>query len=221
VIVASNESLEAAIGAKTFRSDLYFRIARLQIQLPPLRERVDDIPLLVEHFLKGIYGEQQVTVSKELMQALKRHAWPGNVRELKNAVELIALLAGDAKVLGPELFLPESRRESPAQSAAMLKSVPAAPPKPTPEPGPSSSLSPSAASLSRSTRYSRERLQQLRSLFQQHNKLSHAEVVRMLECAPGTAMRDLEQLEMEGAIQRVRLPASNRTSHFIVTAPQK
>ena len=213
VIAASNQPLELAIKAGTFRSDLYFRIARLHIALPPLRERIDDIPFLVEHFLRVIYGEYQISVAPELMLKLKRHIWPGNVRELKNAIELIALLAGDAKVLSADLFVPhvlleEGSEIPPSNSALMPAVLPALGDKIA---GP--------ALKSRKGQYAR--LQQLRELFKDHNTLIHAEVARLIGCAAVTATRDLEVLEAEGVIRRVRGVASQRTSCFVYCGPEE
>jgi DNA-binding NtrC family response regulator/tetratricopeptide (TPR) repeat protein len=228
VIVASNQSLERAIQVRSFRQDLYYRLARLQIQLPPLRERIPDIPLLVDYFLQRIYGTRPVQVSTELLSALKRHSWPGNVRELKNAVELITLLAGDAQVLTADHFVPDLR----FQPHASVTNQPAVqmPTPPTlsdpvssriPEPAASPAGSGSAIPVVKGTvpipngRYAQARLSSLRQLFREQRKLTRAEVVRQLDCAIETAQRDLEVLESEGTIRRVCNTASLRTSYFI------
>ena len=242
VIVASNQSLEHAIQTRSFRQDLYYRLARLQIQLPPLRERVPDIPLLVDYFLKRIYGKRPVQVSEELQAALMRHSWPGNVRELKNAVELITLLAGDVKMLTDDLFVPDFRFEPHAsvtthaavqmpaqQSAAALPASSSPAPAPTPTPvlaapavaATSGVAEPAVAAPTRSVvpiphgRYAQERLSNLRQLFREQRKLTRAEVVRLADCAVETAQRDLEVLESEGTIRRVCTTASQRTSYFL------
>jgi len=90
VLAATNEPLQQKMLDKTFREDLYYRISVIPIQLPPLRERVDDIPLLVSHFIHGMAQNQGATpphVSDEVMNVLKLYHWPGNVRELQNALE--------------------------------------------------------------------------------------------------------------------------------------
>ena len=86
VIAATNQDLESLVAAGRFRQDLFYRLNVLTIHIPPLRERIDDIPLLVDYFLgrmnreldRHVYG-----VSPEAMQLLKQHTWPGNVRELQ------------------------------------------------------------------------------------------------------------------------------------------
>jgi DNA-binding NtrC family response regulator len=90
VVAASNEPLEKRIKEGTFREDLYYRLNVIAIPLPSLRERRDDIPLLVAHFLKGkLHPEtnRPVQVTRQAMEVLCVHDWPGNVRELENAIE--------------------------------------------------------------------------------------------------------------------------------------
>jgi DNA-binding NtrC family response regulator len=90
VISATNENLEEAVAGGSFRKDLYYRLNVITISLPPLRERVEDIPLLAEHFLEGLNRERQrhvERISKEAMDILQGYAWPGNVRELQNVIE--------------------------------------------------------------------------------------------------------------------------------------
>jgi two-component system nitrogen regulation response regulator NtrX len=98
VIVATHRDLDALVRKGTFREDLYHRIFVFPITLPPLRERVEDIPLLAEHFA-SIVAEQNSwkprTFSPEALEQLTRYAWPGNVRELRNVVERLLLLTDD------------------------------------------------------------------------------------------------------------------------------
>src|SRR5947208_5631860 len=95
VVAASNEPLEKRIKEGTFREDLYYRLNVIAIQLPSLRERRDDIPLLVAHFLKDKLNARPhhaYQLTRETMDLLCRHDWPGNVRELENAIERAATL---------------------------------------------------------------------------------------------------------------------------------
>ena len=98
VIAATNRDLEKEVESGTFREDLYYRLNVIEMTLPPLRERRQDIPSLVRHFL-GHSAEKQSTVEKpitdEAMSALRNYDWPGNVRELENAVERAFILSGD------------------------------------------------------------------------------------------------------------------------------
>ncbi|MBI5507348.1 MAG: sigma 54-interacting transcriptional regulator [Deltaproteobacteria bacterium] len=92
VITATNRNLAEEVSRGAFRADLYYRLAVVELRLPPLREHPDDIPLLVEHFLGQLPGERP-TISAATLEQLRSYAWPGNVRELKNVIERAALLA--------------------------------------------------------------------------------------------------------------------------------
>jgi len=90
VIAATNQDLEAAIKEKQFREDLYYRLNVIRIDLPPLRERIEDIPLLARYFMTKFnkkMGKNIRRISDEALEALIRHKWPGNIRELENTVE--------------------------------------------------------------------------------------------------------------------------------------
>ena len=91
VIAATNRQLDKEVEQGQFRQDLYYRLAVIKIRLPALRQRSEDIPMLVNHFLKT--SDAEVQVSFETMQRLKDHPWPGNVRELKNYVDRAVVLA--------------------------------------------------------------------------------------------------------------------------------
>jgi two-component system nitrogen regulation response regulator NtrX len=96
VLAATNKQLEEAIEKGEFREDLYFRLSVIPIAIPPLRERSDDVPLLVEHFVGGFCSEnnyRRKTFARETLEALKRHPWRGNVRELRNTVERLMIMA--------------------------------------------------------------------------------------------------------------------------------
>jgi len=111
LIAATNRDLRAAVEAGTFREDLYYRLHVVPIQLPPLRERREDIPALVKHFIEvKSHGQTLARVSPEAMQAMLDYDWPGNVRELQNAVER-ALITGGGEVIRLEDLPPEVLRE--------------------------------------------------------------------------------------------------------------
>ncbi len=103
IVSATNQDLERRVAEGRFREDLFFRLNVVTITVPPVRDRRDDIPLLVAHFVERIGARG---VSDAALAILKQHAWPGNVRELKNAIERGAVLAR-GKPIGPE-HLPES-----------------------------------------------------------------------------------------------------------------
>jgi len=105
IVAATNRNLEERVREGRFREDLYFRLNVVKIEIPPLRERREDIPLLVAHALDLARGPG---VTEETLEILKAHSWPGNVRELRNAIERGVVLAHGAPVR-PE-HLPESVR---------------------------------------------------------------------------------------------------------------
>jgi two-component system nitrogen regulation response regulator NtrX len=97
VIAATNKSLEEEIERGHFREDLYFRLAVIPIPVPPLRERTDDIPLLVRHYMDAFSRENNARpkrITQAAMEALQRYRWKGNIRELRNTVERLYIMTG-------------------------------------------------------------------------------------------------------------------------------
>jgi two-component system, NtrC family, response regulator PilR len=104
VIAATNSDLARLVAAGTFREDLFYRLNVIPIHVPPLRERRDDIPLLVTHFLTRFSGGTSMHMSQSAMRALMAYHWPGNVRQLENAVErAVALCAGREEITVADL----------------------------------------------------------------------------------------------------------------------
>ena len=106
IVAATNRDLSADVAAGRFREDLYYRLNVVSIRLPPLRERREDIPRLLEHFVARIERRHGIRVDPfpaALMKRLVDHAWPGNVRELANVVERLVLLAEDSRVSADDL----------------------------------------------------------------------------------------------------------------------
>src|SRR5262249_45100845 len=100
VVAATNKDLQAEIEADRFREDLFYRLAVVPIELPPLRARREDIPTLVEHFVEQVCsdnGRRAKKVAPSAMTLLMQHEWPGNVRDLKNVVQPLLLLPGAAQ----------------------------------------------------------------------------------------------------------------------------
>ena len=112
IIAATNQDLRQLVSIGDFRRDLFFRLNVLNIELPPLRERQEDVPLLVESFVRDVsaYQDQEFPgISPEAMQILSKYSWPGNIRELKNLVESMVVLA-PRRVIQPEDIPAEVRQ---------------------------------------------------------------------------------------------------------------
>jgi transcriptional regulator with GAF, ATPase, and Fis domain len=116
IIAASSSNLRAEVAAGKFRQDLFFRLHVVNIPLPPLRARKEDIPILANHFLIEMAAKHKKKINgfkPETMVLLEAYAWPGNVRELEHVVERMDILAEhDTAYLGPELLLPEIQTQA-------------------------------------------------------------------------------------------------------------
>jgi DNA-binding NtrC family response regulator len=121
IVAATNASLEDAVAAGTFREDLYYRLNVVQVQIPPLRERPEDVPLLAEVFRKKYAVEQAradvVRLEKGALRLLRAYAWPGNVRELQNVIERAVIFSQGPGVT--EADLPERVRRSDVRKTAV------------------------------------------------------------------------------------------------------
>jgi DNA-binding NtrC family response regulator len=107
VIAVSNIDLEDAVAAGKFREDLFYRVNVVPLTIPPLRERSDDIRLLVRHFCEkfGQMNGRQAEVSEAAMERLLRHSWPGNIRELENTIERAVLMGTGTEIVPQDLIL--------------------------------------------------------------------------------------------------------------------
>jgi transcriptional regulator with PAS, ATPase and Fis domain len=120
VIAATHSDLARMVGEGTFREDLYYRLNVIPVHMPPLRERRDDIPLLVQHFLQKLAadsGRSALTVSQDGMRRLMAYGWPGNVRQLENVVERAVTFSGTRTQIELHDFGPEIQ-QSPASIEA-------------------------------------------------------------------------------------------------------
>jgi nitrogen regulation protein NR(I) len=123
IIAATNRDLEAALQQGRFREDLYYRLKVVTIVLPPLRERVEDIPLLVDYFLTRYAAELDMSnpgIAKDALGILRSHSWPGNVRELANAIQK-ALIFNRGAPIQPQDILQAAAAGTGAPSAASLR----------------------------------------------------------------------------------------------------
>jgi transcriptional regulator with GAF, ATPase, and Fis domain len=121
LVAATNRDLAVEMRAGTFREDLYYRLNVIPIHLPPLRERVNDVPLLADHFLKKFSAENNRKIkgfSREAMAALMRYPWPGNVRELENLIQRMVILDSDSVIGMDDLPPPSSQGKRVPMSSA-------------------------------------------------------------------------------------------------------
>jgi len=106
IVAATNKNLEEAVRNRTFREDLYYRLNVVSVRMPPLRERIEDIPLLAEHFVQLCSRKNKRSVqgvSASAAAILMRYDWPGNVRELENAIEYAVVFGSTDEILPEDL----------------------------------------------------------------------------------------------------------------------
>jgi two-component system response regulator PilR (NtrC family) len=118
VIAATNKDLDAMVAEKSFREDLYYRISVIPVEVPPLRDRKEDIPLLAQHFLKKYApaaGKSIVRVAEKSLRDLAAYDWPGNVRQLENTIERAVALEGGDEL---QVEIPMERAKAKAATAA-------------------------------------------------------------------------------------------------------
>ncbi len=150
VITATNRDLETAVAQGQFREDLYFRLNVVAINMPPLRERREEIPFLTDHFLKKYsvqYNKPMATVSAELSRQFMEYEWPGNVRQLENMIKRMVVLGSEAPIL-TELQQPASlfpiRSQQSSAPAPRSAVPPTAPVQMAPPPAPPPAVEPEA-----------------------------------------------------------------------------
>lgn len=115
IIAATNKDLYSMVESGTFREDLFFRLNVINIPLPSLKERIEDIPLLITHFLDRAYekrGGIRKNISEDVLEIFRNHHWKGNIRELENEIERMLILSDDSDILGEDLLSPHLLRNS-------------------------------------------------------------------------------------------------------------
>ena len=131
VIAATNKNLQEEIERGNFREDLFYRLNVIPFHVPPLKERVEDVPLLADHFLKEFttaYGRKPKELTSEAYRVLQEYHWPGNVRELRNLMERMVIMNPQVRIDSRHIPLPRSRpsAERPAEGFGSLQEVRAA-----------------------------------------------------------------------------------------------
>ncbi|MDQ6706488.1 MAG: sigma-54 dependent transcriptional regulator [Acidobacteriota bacterium] len=126
VVAATNKNLEEEIERGNFREDLFYRLNVIPFHVPPLRDRIEDIPLLAEYFLREFttsYGRKPKELTPQAYEVLQSHHWPGNVRELKNLIERIVILNPQVRVDARHIPLATARRATPDRSTDRFGSL--------------------------------------------------------------------------------------------------
>jgi len=126
VLAATNRDLDAAVASGTFRQDLYFRLNVFPIQMPPLRERVDDIPVLVEYLVERYArsaGKSIRNIKKQTLELLRAYDWPGNVRELQNVIERAVVLCEGETLAIDESWLKVKPSEAPKRTGRQVTTL--------------------------------------------------------------------------------------------------
>jgi len=142
IVAATNRDLTAMVKAGTFREDLFYRLHVVSLRVPPLRERRDDIPVLVQHFLAKLEKREKRSkvITPRTLERLMAHAWPGNVRELENEMERLWVLSGEDGVIDEDQLSPAIARRrasvEPPPVATPLSPPPASPPPAAQPPAP-------------------------------------------------------------------------------------
>ena len=216
VIAATNRNLEQAVAGGSFREDLFFRLNVVSIQLPPLRERREDIPSLVAHFLRKHsvqYNKPLLDLSPEVVRLLAEHDWPGNIRELENLIKRAVVLGGEEAIQKELLQAPTVPRlrgpappvveAPPAAAAAPIAPLaaapaagPAAPAAPVPSFSPPANGKCSLKDISRQAAREAERELILRML--QHTRWNRKETAEIL----GISYKALLYKIKEGGLDR-------------------
>jgi len=124
IIAATNRNLQEMVNKGTFRKDLYYRLNIIPINVPPLRERIDDIPILAEYFLKKVNARYQIKkkLDTDIIANFMRYSWPGNVRELEHVIERLAIMS-DAAIISSEYFQTIIGVEAPASAKIICTEI--------------------------------------------------------------------------------------------------
>jgi DNA-binding NtrC family response regulator len=212
VLAATHADLAALVEQGSFRSDLFYRLQRLQVHLPPLRERPDDILPLAAHFLaEGRQDGLRPVLKADARRWMLARQWPGNVRELRNAIERLRLMNSDKLEYGLEDLEACGSGASgaaPAPAAAGGQAEPGSAPRPAA--AAEVDASPTALPASRSPM---RQLDRLRAFFAQHGKLTRGEAMGLLDISHATASRYLKALCADGSVEKVT-PSGSPRAHY-------
>ena len=220
--MATNIDLQQAVFIKKFREDLYFRLTRFDIKLPPLRERKEDIPILINHFLTLNKKPQEKLqqFSKELIEILVSYHWSGNIRELKNEVERLRIMHSDKEILNVEDFDFSRLKniEKPPLENASVKIIEIPDKSKSTENKNDLDHDRILKIVQRGNKMdSRQNI--LKDLFLTYKKISRKQLVEITGMNPGTASKELNSLCSSGFIKKIT-PTNSVRSHYFILAEQ-
>jgi len=212
IVIATNIDLKKAVDEKKFRRDLYFRLIKFDIKLPPLRERKEDISVLIDRFLNQgrPTNSKPIRVTNILLEALNKYQWPGNIRELKNEIERVKVLHANKEILDFDDF-----------DFSHLQGFTV----PTYEKNEAMPIFPSGIAYQNIDENARiktviskgnkivQRQNFLFSVFKQYKKLTRLQIMEIAKVSPGTATNDLESLCLTGKIKKI-MPTKSVKSHY-------
>lgn len=220
IVIATNIDLQQAVEEKKFREDLYFRLARFDIKLPPLRERPEDIPSLIHYFLGSNLNLniEPKKISKKLLDALAKYRWPGNVRELKNEIERLKIMYPEKEILEIEDFdfsrlqgMPEPNFQVDNIATSISKEIEQTVKN-------DRVVNDRILKIVQKTSTVDQRQEFLKELFKQYKKLTRSQIMEIAEISPVTATKDLQKLCEMGFIER-KTPTKSVKSHYFILAP--
>jgi transcriptional regulator with AAA-type ATPase domain len=204
ILFSTNANLEKLVEENKFRKDLLFRLKRLEINIPPLRERAQEIPNLILHFLSiGRRDAKIPVVSNDLMNAFRNYSWPGNIRQLKNEMEKLRVLHSEKLTYFLDDFPfkdqpPERKRKE--RTTAIFKAAVV--------------NNTTITSVLNKSNHSIRRLGKMRDLFNSHKIFTRKELIEITKGSPKTVSSDLDQLCDEGHIVRKQPTPAPRTHYF-------
>lgn len=223
IVIASNVDLYQAVQDKKFREDLYFRLARFDIKLPPLRERASDIPKLIEHFLENkSNNSKEQKISVQLLKVLSDYRWPGNIRELKNEIERLKILHADKELLVLEDFdfahlqgvvpnFTNIKDERVEENSIGLKPI-------------THIKDVEADQISKIIQRgskANQRHEFISNLFRKYKKLTRSQIMEIASVSPMTASNDLKALCEAGLIEQKTPTKSVRSHYYILVEREK
>jgi DNA-binding NtrC family response regulator len=215
IIVATNIELKRVVEEKKFREDLYFRLARLEIILPPLRERKKDLPDLVKYFLEGSSGisGNKKQVSKNFLTAFINYQWPGNIRELKNCMDRLKILNPEKDILDiNELrFIKFDSATTLPKIITPLQGVTLSQDEKS---GVNLHSDPILSLIHQSGLNPEQRIVYLKELFQKYKLLTRSQIMKITKVNPIAATKELQHLCDEGFIIRRTPSKSPRSVYF-------